>query len=1029
MRIASLAAICSAVVLCPSLFAQTALNVLPSRVIGQQSTEVKAISPNYVEGREFFAPQQLAVDKSQSPSPLYVADPGNNRVLAWKDANGWQTGAKADLVIGQLDLFYALPLGPGSSRTTGLYRPTGVAVDASGNLYVYDTGNNRILRYPKPFSTSSADDFRSPDMVIGQPNFTTKTGNTGGVASAHSLSVSDNGATILNSTLAFDANGNLWATDAGNNRVLRFPASALSSGRNNPDADVVLGQLDFFTTTGATADNAGRLDKTKLRVPAGLAVDSKNRVYVGDLNSRVLVFVPNGTSVYTNGQAASRILGLYIPPAGQQAPPANAYNINDPEGVFIANDAPVVVDRALGRVLRYGPYESWSAETPDQPSPVALNEVGQADFNSGQQNRGAATPGPNTLASPTAGVVAGNEILISDSGNNRVLAFPLANSNGPSATRVLGQDDFTSGSPNLTEGREFYAYAGLSGSFSDGAGITIDRSGSVPHLYVADTYNHRVLGFRDVRKVKAGDRADIVIGQVNFRQNLINSPNNSADQPSVTGLYLPADVAVDASGALYIADTGNGRVVRYPDPFGALDAGKTPVSDLILGQNSYISKQVDPTSRVMGRPFGLAFTVQGSLLVSDAQFNRVLYFARPAGGDFSSYQQATKVIGQADFFSPTRTDSATSKRLSTPRHIAVDSDDRLYVADAGNNRVVIYNRVSDPNEPNDPFPVFTINGLNAPHGITVSRTTGEIWVAEPTTSRAQRFPRFDRLSITSASDYAVAAERPLSLTQDALGMLYIIDAANRVAIYYTSAAPTNAASGNDTTLAPGVISSIYAIPGSTFGTNTASAGAPYPTELGDTQVLVNEVPAPLIYVSPGQINFIVPFAVSGGGNANYLVVQKSTGQVLGSGTIAMSPVAPALFASNGSGSGQIAALNEDNTVNGPSNPVAWGKVIQIFATGQGVVAGATDAGAAPSGAVATDEKPRVIIGTDFVPQENVQYSGLAPGLPGVWQINVKIPNNTVPSSQVDVVVQFKGRLSNIGKGGTRLRTTIAVKQQ
>ena len=103
-----------------------------------------------MEGREFYAPQSVALDTSGSTPILYVSDTDNNRVLAWKDANGFQSGQKADLQIGQPDLLTTFPGGPGTAYSTGLFRPTGIAVDPSGNLYVADSGNNRVLRYPSP---------------------------------------------------------------------------------------------------------------------------------------------------------------------------------------------------------------------------------------------------------------------------------------------------------------------------------------------------------------------------------------------------------------------------------------------------------------------------------------------------------------------------------------------------------------------------------------------------------------------------------------------------------------------------------------------------------------------------------------------------------------------------------------------------------------------------------------------------------------------------------------------------------------
>jgi len=152
--------------------AQTALNVNPSRSIGQIKFEAspRSISPNLVEGREFYLPWYVAVDRTSNPPALYVSDLLNNRVLGWRNANTFANGSTADIVVGQADRQTTFAGGPGTtSRVTGLNSPGALIVDDKGNLYVVDSGNNRILRFPKPFSQT--DDLKTPDMVIGQPNF------------------------------------------------------------------------------------------------------------------------------------------------------------------------------------------------------------------------------------------------------------------------------------------------------------------------------------------------------------------------------------------------------------------------------------------------------------------------------------------------------------------------------------------------------------------------------------------------------------------------------------------------------------------------------------------------------------------------------------------------------------------------------------------------------------------------------------------------------------------------------------------
>src|ERR1035441_9833120 len=90
--------------------AQITLNTVPTREIGQprllsNTLAVPNANPNLVEGRELYNPTGIALDTSVTPPRIYVADTGNNRILAWKDAVNFTNGKFADLVIGQLDFY------------------------------------------------------------------------------------------------------------------------------------------------------------------------------------------------------------------------------------------------------------------------------------------------------------------------------------------------------------------------------------------------------------------------------------------------------------------------------------------------------------------------------------------------------------------------------------------------------------------------------------------------------------------------------------------------------------------------------------------------------------------------------------------------------------------------------------------------------------------------------------------------------------------------------------------------------------
>ncbi len=1000
--------------------AQPVFNVNPARVVGHPSLVPKSAAPNVVEGRELFNPQSVALDLSLSPPALYVADTGNNRVLGWRNATSFGNGAFADIVIGQRDKLSTAPLGPGTTLRTGLNQPTGLAVDSQGNLYVVDTGNNRILRFPKPFEQQ--EELKQPDLVIGQPDLDGNRANGGGNPSATTIATVSRGAPFR-TALLFDGSGNLYFSDAGNHRVLRYPAAALSARTNGPAADLVLGQFNFTSNTGLPISDQNRINKSGLNSPSGLAMDLAGRLYVADALSRVLVYVPSPN--LASGMAASRILGIVVVQQGQPAPPAvNDTGLRGPEGVLMIGPNPAVVDTGNNRILVYDRFENWPPESPMLISPPARSVIGQADMNSAR-----ARAGNDGLAGPIQAVFSGAELFVADAGNNRVLVLPPPFAN---ASRVLGQTNFDGNAPNYIEGKELFLYAGLTAAAGTAA---VDTKSNPPRLYVADTWNNRVLGYRDARKVKPGDPADIVIGQPNLLRSVPNYPTNDANQRSEVSLLFPTGLAVDAAGNLWVADTGNSRVLRFPKP--SFDPpGNLPQANLVLGQSSFYVRNTDPTRRTMGAPYGLAFSPEGHLFVSDVAHNRVLLFLKPPEGDFSSGMEATAHFGQPDF--TTSSPGTDNNRMNGPRGIALDTSARLYVADTGNNRVVIYSQAPIMRPGDDPSPAFVLTAstsasvrLRNPFGVAVSPITGEIWVTDTAASRILRYPEYSFLPASNAANGAIPSNGPLAVTLDVYGNPIVAESVNRVAMFYPAAAGVSAANFFNRPVAPGMYVALFPSGGQFAFEETKVFDElpnpiPMPKELADVQVLINDQPAPLHFVSPRQINFFMPMNAPTSGTVDVLVTRPSTGQVFASGALRMDVASPGLFTANASGSGQLAALNQDSSVNSPSNPAPRGSVVQLFGTGQGFVPGAPPDGDTPGGRqILTEEKARVFIGTDFVPDSDVTYSGLAPNLIGVWQINFRIPSRVAPGPAVLVFVQIKDRNS---MPSPQLRGTIAVSE-
>jgi uncharacterized protein (TIGR03437 family) len=171
--------------------------------------------------------------------------------------------------------------------------------------------------------------------------------------------------------------------------------------------------------------------------------------------------------------------------------------------------------------------------------------------------------------------------------------------------------------------------------------------------------------------------------------------------------------------------------------------------------------------------------------------------------------------------------------------------------------------------------------------------------------------------------------------------------------------------------------------------------------LGGTSVLFDGLPAPLLYASPDQINAIVPYGVLAKGTT-YLQV-TSQGQILAGLPLSTAATVPAIFTLDSTGVGPGAILNQDSTVNSPSNPAEIGSIVSVFATG----AGQTDPPGI-DGQIAGSSLPGPLLpvslrigGLDA----QVLYAGAAPGLiAGVLQVNLAVPQGVPSGPAVPIVL-------------------------
>lgn len=211
---------------------------------------------------------------------------------------------------------------------------------------------------------------------------------------------------------------------------------------------------------------------------------------------------------------------------------------------------------------------------------------------------------------------------------------------------------------------------------------------------------------------------------------------------------------------------------------------------------------------------------------------------------------------------------------------------------------------------------------------------------------------------------------------------------------------------------PGVAGSIAAVFGSNLsvGQSSAELPQPLPLVLSQSSVIIGGKAAPLYLASPGQVNVQIPWELAGQTQAPITVTVA--GVASNTQLVSLRSYAPGIFTMDRSGSGQGAILiSTTGQLAAAGNPVLRGAYVSIYCTGLGNVTNppATGAGAQSAPLSFTVAAPTVTIGGV---QAVVSYSGLAPTLVGLFQINAIVPASVATGAAVPVVIAIGGVSSN-----------------
>ena len=595
----------------------------------------------------------LAVDAGGN---LFIADYGNNvirkvsgGIITTVAGNG--TAPRNYPVLDQSD--YNGDGIPATSAALG--KPSGVAVDASGNLFIADTVNQRIRKVSGGIITTAA-------------------GN--GIAGYNGDNLAATSAGLNYPTgVAVDASGNLYIVDSNNNRIRMVSGGIITTVAGN----------------GAAGYNGDNIAATSAACnPTDVAVDFSGNLFIADQGNQRIRKVSGGIITTVAGNGTAYYNGDNITAVGAELNNPSGVAVDGNGNLFIADTYNYRIRKVSGGII----------------TTVAGN--GEGYFYGDNVAASSAE-----LGSPTSVAVDANgNLFIADSVNNRIREV-----SGGIITTVAGN-----GTPGYADN-----VAATGPVLNYPRGVAVDASGN---LFIADGNNGRI------RKVSGGIITTVAGGGTS---NLDNIPATSA------GLS-PYGVAVDASGNLFIADYGNNRIREVSGGIITTVAGNGNAPVYVLGVFSpdYNGDNIPATSAALAHPSGIALDANGNLFIADSVNNRIRKVS--AGIITTVAGDGTGPSGLGISIPNYNGDNilATSAALDNPSGIAVDASGNLFIADYYNQRIrkvsggiittVAGNSASGYNGDNI---AATSATLNNPSGVAVD-TSGNVFVADTANNRLRK---------------------------------------------------------------------------------------------------------------------------------------------------------------------------------------------------------------------------------------------------------------------------------------------------
>jgi hypothetical protein len=553
--------------------------------------------------------------------------------------------------------------GPATSAALGMFGPEGVAVDGSGNIFIADTDNSVIREV-----TASNGNISTVAGAYYQPDTQCLYSGDGGPATRAKLC--DPYGIFIDST------GNIFIADTDNAaiRVVNTGNVAITL------AGVVIqpGTIQTVAGTGTNgySGDGGTATSAQADLPEGLFVDASKNIFIADTDNNRIRVVNTGTSPIT-------VATIVIPPSDIQSVAGNgtagytgdggaatSAELNIPNGVFVDSAEDIYIADTDNSVIREVTASSGDIAT------VA------GDGTAGYSGDGGAATSAELDSPSNIFVDSAGDIFIADT-DNFVIREVVASS-GDIQTNIGNNTLAYSGDGGIAVNAELNAPGGVS----------IDGSGDI---FIADTVSSAV------RVVNTGTAPITIAGvliQPGDIQTVAGNGTDCSDPTTPCGdggtaisaqLNNPSGLFLDASGNVFIADTGDNRIR-------VANTGTAPITIATVviqpgdiqtvagnGTAGYTGDGGAATSAERGGPFGVFADSAGNIFIADTGNSVIREVTASSGiittvaGNGTACAPATAACGDGGI--------ATSAMLSFPAGIFVDVSDDIFVADTFDNRI------------------------------------------------------------------------------------------------------------------------------------------------------------------------------------------------------------------------------------------------------------------------------------------------------------------------------------------------------